>query len=53
MNVIDLTENEVFKKEERGFANLVGEKYPQINQLCLEAGQQVPQHNADPNVTSC
>jgi quercetin dioxygenase-like cupin family protein len=51
MNTIDLKENEVFKKEERGFANLVDEKYLQINQVCLEPGQQVPQHNANSNVT--
>lgn len=50
MNVIDLKEKEVFKKE-RGFANLVNEKYLQINQICLEPGQQVPQHNANSNVT--
>ncbi len=51
MNVIDLKEKEVFKKEDRGFANLVDEKYLQINQVCLEPGQQVPQHNANSNVT--
>lgn len=50
MNVIDLKEKEVFK-EERGFANLVDEKYLQINQICLEPGQHVPQHNANSNVT--
>lgn len=27
------------------------EKYLQINQVCLEPGQQVPQHNANSNVT--
>ena len=51
MNVIDLKEKEVFKKEDRGFVNLVDEKYLQINQVCLEPGQQVPQHNANSNVT--
>jgi len=51
MNIIDLKEKEVFKKEDRGFANLVEEKYLQINQVCLEPGQQVPQHNANSNVT--
>ncbi len=51
MNIIDLKEKEVFKKEDRGFANLVDEKYLQINQVCLEPGQQVPQHNANSNVT--
>jgi quercetin dioxygenase-like cupin family protein len=50
MNLIDLKEKEFFKKEERGFANLVEEKYLQINQVCLEPGQQVPQHNANSNV---
>ena len=51
MNTIDLKEKEVFKKEERGFNNLVDENYLQINQVCLEPGQQVPHHNANSNVT--
>lgn len=51
MNIIDLKEKEVFRKEDRGFANLVDEKYLQINQVCLEPGQQVPHHNANSNVT--
>jgi quercetin dioxygenase-like cupin family protein len=51
MDMIDLKEKEVFKKEDRGFANLVEEKYLQINQVCLEPGQQVPRHNANSNVT--
>ena len=51
MNIIDLKEKEIFKKDDRGFANLVEEKYLQINQVCLEQGQQVPQHNANSNVT--
>ena len=51
MNIIDLKEKEVFKKEERGFNNLVDENYLQINQVCLEPGQQVPHHNANSNVT--
>jgi len=50
MNVIDLKEREVWK-EDRGFANLVNERYLQINQICLEPGQQVPRHNANSNVT--
>lgn len=50
MNIIDLKEKEVFKAD-RGFANLMDEKYMQINQICLEPGQQVPQHNANSNVT--
>lgn len=51
MNVINLKEKEVFKKGDRGFTNLVDEKYLQINQVCLEAGQQVPRHNGNSNVT--
>ena len=51
MNIIDLKGKEIFKKEDRGFSNLVDEKYLQINQVCLEPGQQVPQHNANSNVT--
>jgi quercetin dioxygenase-like cupin family protein len=50
MEIIDLKEKELFK-EDRGFANLVNEKYLQINQICLEPGQKVPQHNANSNVT--
>ena len=51
MNLIDLKEKEVFKKEDRGFTNLIDEKYLQINQICLEPGQEVPNHNANSNVT--
>jgi quercetin dioxygenase-like cupin family protein len=51
MNMIDLKDKEVFKKEDRGFANLVDEKYLQMNQVCLEPGQQIPHHNANSNVT--
>jgi quercetin dioxygenase-like cupin family protein len=51
MDVIDLKEKEIFKKEDRGFANLIDEKYLQVNQVCLEPGQQVPHHNANSNVT--
>jgi quercetin dioxygenase-like cupin family protein len=51
MEVINLKEKEVFKKEDRGFANLIDEKYLQINQVCLEPSQQVPHHNANSNVT--
>ncbi len=51
MNIIDLKEKEIFKKDDRGFANLVEDKYLQINQVCLEQGQQVPQHNANSHVT--
>ena len=51
MNLVDLKEKQVFKKEERGFANLIDEKYLQMNQVCLEPSQQVPHHNANSNVT--
>ncbi len=51
MDIINLKEKEVFKKEDRGFANLIDEKYLQINQVCLEPGQEVPHHNANSNVT--
>lgn len=51
MNIINLKEKEVFKKEDRGFANLIDEKYLQINQVCLEPGQEVPHHNANSNVS--
>ena len=51
MNIINLKEREVFKKEGRGFANLIDEKYLQMNQVCLETGQEVPHHSANSNVT--
>ena len=51
MDIVNCKEKEVFKKEDRGFANLIDEKYLQINQVCLEPGQQVPHHNANSNVT--
>jgi len=51
MNLVDLKEKEVFKKEERGFANLINETYLQMNQVCLEPGQQIPHHSANSNVT--
>ena len=51
MDIIHLKEREIYKKEDQGFANLVDEKYLQINQVCLEPGQQVPHHNANSNVT--
>jgi quercetin dioxygenase-like cupin family protein len=51
MNIINLKEKEVFKKEDRGFANLIDEKYLQINQVCLEPSQEVPHHNANSYVT--
>ena len=51
MDIINLKEKEIFKKEDRAFANLIDEKYLQINQVCLEPGQQVPHHNANSNVT--
>ena len=45
-----MKEKEVFKKEDRGMANSIDERYLQINQVCLEPGQEVPQHNANSNV---
>jgi len=51
MELIDLKEKEVFKKEGRGMANVVDEPYLLINQVCLEPGQTVPDHQANSNVT--
>lgn len=51
MERINLKDKEVFKKEGRGMANLVDEPYLLINQVCLEAGQNVPEHQANSNVT--
>ena len=51
MDIVNLKEKEVFKKEDRGFANLIDEKYLQINQVCLDPTQEVPHHNANSNVT--
>jgi len=51
MERINLKEREVFKKEGRGMANVVDEPYLLINQVCLESGQNVPEHQANSNVT--
>ena len=51
MEQINLKEKEVFKKEGRGMANVVDEPYLLINQVCLEPGQNVPEHQANSNVT--
>lgn len=51
MERINLKEKEVFKKEGRGRANVVDAPYLLINQVCLEPGQNVPEHRADSNVT--
>jgi len=51
MERINLKEKEVFKKEGRGMANIVDEPYLLINQVCLEPGQNVPEHKANSNVT--
>lgn len=51
MELINLEEKEVFQKQGRGFANLVDEPYLQINQACLEPGQEVPLHQANSHVT--
>ena len=51
MERINLKDKEVFKKEGRGMANVVDEPYLLINQVCLEPGQNVPEHQANSNVT--
>lgn len=51
MELINLKDKEAFKKEGRGMANVVDEPYLLINQVCLEAGQNVPEHQANSNVT--
>lgn len=51
MERINLKEKEAFKKEGRGMANLVDEPYLLINQVCLEPGQFVPEHQANSQVT--
>jgi heme-degrading monooxygenase HmoA/quercetin dioxygenase-like cupin family protein len=51
MERINLKDKEMFKKEGRGMANVVDEPYLLINQVCLEAGQNVPEHQANSNVT--
>jgi quercetin dioxygenase-like cupin family protein len=51
VNIINRKEKQVFKKGDRGSANLVEEKHLQINQVCLEPSQHVPQHNANSNAT--
>ena len=51
MELINLKEKEMFKKEGRGMTNVVDEPYLLINQVCLEPGQNVPEHRANSNVT--
>jgi quercetin dioxygenase-like cupin family protein len=51
MEKINLKEKEIFKKEGRGMANIIDEPYLLMNQVCLEAGQNVPEHKANSNVT--
>jgi quercetin dioxygenase-like cupin family protein/heme-degrading monooxygenase HmoA len=51
MERINLKDKETFKKEGRGMANVVDELYLLINQVCLEPGQNVPEHQANSNVT--
>jgi quercetin dioxygenase-like cupin family protein/heme-degrading monooxygenase HmoA len=51
MERINLKEKEMFKKEGRDMANVVDEPYLLINQVCLEPGQNVPEHRANSNVT--
>lgn len=51
MELINLKEKEIFKKEGRGMANVIDEPYLLMNQVCLEPGQNVPEHQANSNVT--
>jgi quercetin dioxygenase-like cupin family protein/heme-degrading monooxygenase HmoA len=51
MERISLKDKEVSKKEGRRMANVVDEPYLLINQVCLEPGQNVPEHQANSNVT--
>jgi quercetin dioxygenase-like cupin family protein/heme-degrading monooxygenase HmoA len=51
MERINLKDKETFKKEGRGMANVIDEPYLLINQVCLEPGQNVPEHQANSNVT--
>ena len=51
MERINLKDKEMFKKEGRGMANVIDEPYLLINQVCLEPGQNVPEHQANSNVT--
>jgi quercetin dioxygenase-like cupin family protein len=51
MEQINLKEKEAFKQEGRGMVNLVDEPYLLINQVCLESGQFVPEHQANSHVT--
>jgi quercetin dioxygenase-like cupin family protein/heme-degrading monooxygenase HmoA len=51
MERINLKDKEMFKKEGRGMTNLVDEPYLLMNQVCLEPGQNVPEHQANSNVT--
>ena len=49
--LIDLNETDVAKKREGGVDALVVEPYLLINQVCLEAGGEVPEQKLESNVT--
>lgn len=51
MELINLKEKEAFKKEGRVMANIIDEPYLLMNQVCLEPAQNVPEHQANSNVT--
>lgn len=51
MERIDLKSQEIFNKAGRGMANVLNEPYLMMNQVCLEPGQNVPEHQANSNVT--
>jgi len=51
MELIDLEETDVAKKREGGVDALVVESYLLINQICLEAGKELPEQQVESNVT--
>ncbi len=50
MEIIKLEDKESFKPDSKSVVQLIDEDYLQLNMICLEAGQEVPYHNANSNV---
>lgn len=50
MDVINVLDRESFSPDSKSVIRLIDEDYLQLNLICLEAGQEVPYHNANSNV---
>ncbi|HHI30664.1 hypothetical protein B6U67_01525 [Methanosarcinales archaeon ex4484_138] len=51
MDIIKLGEKESFKPDSKSVVQLINEDHLQLNMICLEAGQEVPYHRANSNVS--